>query len=80
MTPILESLSLPFRLYEAATPLALWLMVEGFANEDLVFTLCGPMIWAAGEYSFIAKRQDIWIDAVCRLKSIVYLFVGRKLD
>lgn len=78
--PLLDQLTLPIRIYEAATPLAVWLMAEGFASEDGVLTLCGPIIWLTGRCHFIARRQDGWIEAVFRLRAMVYLVVGRKLS
>lgn len=78
MTPILEALTLPFRICEAATPFMLWLMVEGLIDEDVVLTLCAPIIWLAAEFDFISRRQDVWIDRVLALRTVVYLVVGRK--
>ena len=79
MTPLLESLSLPARAYEAFVPFALWLMAEGFTNEDATLALCTPMLLAVTKCQFVSKRQHGWIDAVYRLLAMVYLILGKRI-
>ncbi len=71
-----DQLATPWLIYEAATPLIVWLWSEGVLPEDAL-TLVTPMIWLAGHVSWVSRRQAVWIERTALLRRAVHAMLGR---